>query len=98
MDNRKIAMILLKVEMDDLADAEMLADWAKEIEAAGDMGLAGNMRIRAKNRMTQADECKRTFYTVSQRSEPGEMDDFYKDMLEMHLMETHERVRNKLAE
>ena len=38
MDNKKIAEMLLKVQMDDLKDADMLVDYAGIIEAEGTVG------------------------------------------------------------
>ena len=69
MDNKKIASMLLKVQMDDLKDADMLVDYAEAAEREGDTAIATAMYARAKNRLAQMNECKRTIESVMLRAE-----------------------------
>lgn len=69
MDNKKIAGMLLKVQMDDLKDADMLIDYAEIASREGDSNVANAMYARAKNRLTQMNECKRTIESVMARAE-----------------------------
>lgn len=69
MDNRKIAGMLLKVQMDDLKDADMLMDYAEAAKREGDTTIANAMYTRAKSRLSQANECKRTIDSVMMRAE-----------------------------
>ena len=69
MDNKKIAEMLLKVQMDDLKDADMLVDYAGIIEAEGDSSIASALYTRAKNRLSQMNECRRTIESVMARAE-----------------------------
>jgi len=67
MDNKKIAEKLFKVQMDDLKDAEMLADYAKCIADEGDTSISAALYTRAKQRMTQSMEMDRHIETVMER-------------------------------
>ena len=69
MDNKKIASMLLKVQMDDLKDADMLVDYAEAATREGDTAIATAMYARAKNRLAQMNECKRTIESVMARAE-----------------------------
>lgn len=69
MDNKKIAGMLLKVQMDDLKDADMLIDYAEIASREGDSNVASAMYSRAKNRLAQMNECKRTIDSVMARAE-----------------------------
>lgn len=69
MDNKKIAGMLLKVQMDDLKDADMLIDYAEEAKREGDASIASAMYTRAKQRLSQMNECKRTIDSVMMRAE-----------------------------
>lgn len=69
MDNKKIAGMLLKVQMDDLKDADMLIDYAEEAKREGDASIASAMYARAKQRLSQMNECKRTIDSVMMRAE-----------------------------
>ena len=69
MDNKKIAGMLLKVQMDDLKDADMLVGYAEAAEREGDTAVASAMYTRAKNRLAQMNECKRTIEGVMNRAE-----------------------------
>lgn len=69
MDNKKIAGMLLKVQMDDLKDADMLIDYAEIIANEGDASVATAMYNRAKSRLAQMNECKRTIESVMMRAE-----------------------------
>ena len=69
MDNKKIAGMLLKVQMDDLKDADMLIDYAEKIAAEGDTSIANGLYTRAKTRLSHMEECKRTIDSVMMRAE-----------------------------
>ena len=69
MDNKKIAGMLLKVQMDDLKDADMLIGYAEAAKAEGDTAIANAMYTRAKNRLAQMNECKRTIDSGVMRAE-----------------------------
>ena len=69
MDNKKIAGMLLKVQMDDLKDADMLMDYAEAIAREGDGTTASALYARAKSRLNQMNECKRTIENVMLRAE-----------------------------
>lgn len=69
MDNKKIAGMLLKVQMDDLKDADMLIGYAEAAEREGDTAVASAMYTRAKNRLAQMNECKRNIDSVMNRAE-----------------------------
>ena len=69
MDNKKIAGMLLKVQMDDLKDADMLIDYAEIAAREGDSNVASAMYSRAKARLNQMNECKRTIDSVMARAE-----------------------------
>ena len=69
MDNKKIAGMLLKLQMDDLKDADMLMDYAQAIAAEGDSSIANSLMQRAKNRLNQMHECRRTIESVMMRAE-----------------------------
>ena len=49
MDNKKIAEMLFKVEMDDLKDADMLIGYAEKGAAEGDSTIASALYQRAKS-------------------------------------------------
>lgn len=100
MNNRKIAEMLLKVEMDDLTDAEMLAGYAHEASVMGDTSIAAALAARAKQRLSYMEECKRSIETVLKRieAEGGEnADNVYKELLERHIESTVERIHSMLA-
>jgi len=69
MDNVKIASMLLKLQMDDLKDADMLAGYAKAIENEGDSNIASALYARAKARLNHVEEDKRTIESVMMRAE-----------------------------
>lgn len=97
MDNKKIAEKLLVVEMDDLQDAEMLAEYAHEINAMGDAAIAGSLAQRAKMRLQHMAECKRTVETVIARLEAEGMEapgSVYKDLLDSHIEKQIARVHS----
>ena len=101
MDNKKIASMLLKVQMDDLKDAEMLLDYGEAAEREGDTAVASAMYTRAKNRMAQMNECKRTIESVMMRAEqeaaingtPMNSSDVYMQLTKNYVDEWEERIR-----
>ena len=99
MNNRKIVELLLSVQMDDLNDAEMLAHYASKIHEAGDTEIARAMASRAKARLTQMGDCKRTIDIVMQRiaaEGDGTEEGMYKELLEDFVDKRAEKVRGML--
>lgn len=104
MDNKKIAEILLKVQMDDLKDADMLVGYAEKVAAEGDTSIASALYARAKNRLSQMNECKRTIESVMMRAEQeasmngtsvstdGIYSELYKDWINSWEEKVHARV------
>lgn len=96
MDNEKIANILMKVQADDMKDAEMLTDWAEEAKEAGDMAIASALAARAKARLNQMYETERSIKSVLARmTDQGETIDF-KSLYEKHLSHSAEKLTEKL--
>lgn len=101
MNNKRIAEIVLKVQMDDLADAQMLAEYAHEVSMLGDNALAQSMAQRSKMRLSQMSECERAVGTVMQRIEAEgteSAESVYKELLEKHLEYSAEKVHRMLEE
>lgn len=104
MENKKIAAILFKIQMDDLKDADMLADYAKEVYEYGDNSLAESIVGRAKLRLQHMSECDKHIQTVMQRiamESPEEAsmvseDNLYSIMYKDYLTTWTEKVRMKL--
>ena len=104
MDNKMIAGLLLKLQMDDLKDADMLVDYAEKISAAGDTSLATSIYARAKNRLNQMNECKRTIESVLMRAEQeasmnGESfpsGAVYAELYNDWIASWEEKIRNKM--
>lgn len=98
MDNHKIAGILMKIQSDDLKDAEMLTDWAEEVKEAGDMSIAQALASRAKARLSQMAECERSIESVLSRiTDDGEKID-YKALYNKHINHSAEKLKNRLNE
>lgn len=104
MDNQKIAEILLKLQMEDLNDADMLAEYAKEIEELGDVAIAQAIANRAKTRLSQMAECDHSIKLLMQRvqsdkaakGEPFNEDSLYAVLYKKHVESNADRVRKKL--
>lgn len=104
MDNKKIAEILFKLHMDDLKDAEMLADYAKCVSDAGDASIASALYARSKTRLNQASECERHIASVMERMQEeaaamGEAYDpnaIYTDMYNNWIDTWTDKVKRKL--
>ena len=104
MDNKMIAGLLLKVQMDDLKDADMLADYAAAIAAEGDTSIATALYSRAKSRLSQMNECKRTIDSVMMRAEQeasmtGEsmsVDGVYAELYKDWINSWEEKIRSKM--
>lgn len=98
MDNHKIAQILLKIQMDDLNDARMLAEYAHEIADAGDAAVSAAVASRAKARLSQMHECTHSVRNVISRMESeGNMPDVYASLYKTHVEHEGEAIR-KLIE
>lgn len=104
MDNKKIAGMLLKVQMDDLKDADMLIGYAEEAEREGDASIASAMYSRAKTRLNQMNECKRTIESVMMRAQQeaavtGETvstDSIYSELYNDWINSWEEKLRSKM--
>ena len=104
MDNKKIAEYLLKVQMDDLKDADMLTGYAEKIAAEGDTSIANAMYSRAKMRLNHMEECKRTIDSVMLRAkneasmtgESVNTDGIYSELYNDWIDSWAEKVRSKL--
>ena len=98
MDNQRIAGILMKVQSDDLKDAEMLTDWAEEVKESGDMSIAGALASRAKARLNQMAECERSIESVLMRiTDEGEKID-YKMLYNKHINHAADKLKARLNE
>lgn len=103
MDNKKIAGILLKVQMDDLKDADMLMDYADAVAREGDSATASALYSRAKTRLNQMNECKRTIENVMMRAEqegamngePVSTDGIYAELYNKWIDSWEEKLRNR---
>lgn len=104
MDYKKIAGMLLKVQMDDLKDADMLVDYAEKIAAEGETSIASAMYARAKSRLAQMAECKRAIESVMTRAEQeASMNgtsvataDIYSELYKDWINSWEESLRNKM--
>ena len=104
MDNKKIAELLLKVQMDDLTDADKLVDYAHKIAAEGDSSIASALMSRAKSRLTQMNEDKRTIESVMMRAEQeaamngvtASTSDIYAEVCKDWVDSWEEKIRSKL--
>ena len=104
MDYKKIAGMLLKVQMDDLKDADMLVDYAEKIAAEGDTSIANGLYARAKNRLANFAECKRTIDSVMSRAEqeaamngtPIHTNDVYSELYNEWINSWEESLKSKM--
>lgn len=104
MDNKKIATMLLKVQMDDLKDADKLVDYAGIIASEGDTSIASTLYQRAKTRLNQMNEDKRTIESVMMRAEQEAQmngvtmstNDIYADVCKNWVESWEEKIRAKL--
>lgn len=104
MDNLKIAEMLFKLQMDDIRDAEMLADYAAKISDLGDQSIGAAIYTRAKARLNQSMECERTIKTVMDRVKAEkaaegmdyDVNNIYADMYNSYIEGWTDKVRRKL--
>ncbi|MBO7714442.1 MAG: hypothetical protein J6S85_12775 [Methanobrevibacter sp.] len=104
MDNKKIAGMLLKIQMDDLKDADMLIDYAETIASEGDTSIATALYSRAKTRLSQMEDCKRTIDSVMTRAKneaamngtPLETDTVYSELYNNWINEWEHKLRQKV--
>ena len=104
MDNVRIAEIVLKLQMDDLKDAQMLSDYAEEVKQIGDTAIASALNNRAKSRLNLMSECERTIAALMQRikdenaingTEISE-ENLYSELYKKYLNYQSEKVREKI--
>ena len=67
MKSKKIIEILLKLQMDDLRDAEMLADYAENMKEMGEHSIASSLASRAKQRLNQVTECENSIHNMMEK-------------------------------
>ena len=96
MDDNKIAEMFLKLEMDDLKDASMLADYAKKLHEAGESTMASYMSNRAMSRLSHVDEAKQHIHNVMARSGVSMSQNMYEEILEQYVREETERIKHCL--
>ena len=104
MDNKKIAGMLLKIQMDDLKDADKLVDYARMIADEGDTSIASALYARAKTRLNQVEEDKRSIEAVMMRAEqeaaangiPMTAGDIYKDITTEWVESWEEKIRSRM--
>ena len=104
MDNKKIAGMLLKIQMDDLKDADKLVEYARIIADEGDTSVASALYARAKTRLNQMAEDKRTIESIMMRAEqeaaangiPMTTGDIYKDITMEWVESWEEKIRSKM--
>lgn len=104
MDNMKIAGMLLKVQMDDLKDADKLVEYATMAENEGDTNTASALRARAKARLNQISEDKRQIENVMARAEQEaamngttiSVNDIYADVTKSWISEWEEKIVRKM--
>ncbi len=104
MDNKKIASMLLKLQMDDLKDADMLTTYAMNIANEGDTNIATALYARAKARLNHVEEDKRTIESVMMRAEqeaamngtPMNTSDVYAKITKDYVDEWEEKIRRKM--
>ena len=106
MDNKKIASMLLRVQMDDLKDADKLVDYATAIASEGDSSIASALYARAKTRLNQMNEDKRTIESVLMRAEQEAAmngtsittSDIYADVCKDWVESWEEKIRSKMMQ
>ena len=104
MDNKKIAGMLLKIQMDDLKDADKLTECARSIAEEGDTSIASALYARAKTRLNQVEEDKRSIEAVMMRAEqeaaangiPMTAGDIYKDITTEWVESWEEKIRSRM--
>jgi DNA-binding protein H-NS len=67
MKSKKIIEVLLKLQMDDLKDAEMLKDYAEEMKELGEHSIAASLASRAKQRLNQVTECENSIHNMMEK-------------------------------
>lgn len=104
MDNKKIAEMLFKLQMDDLRDADMLADYAKQIADMGDAAISSMLYARSKARLSQMTENQRHVDNVMERvreeceamGEAWNPDAIYHDLYGAYIEGWTEKIKHKL--
>ena len=89
--------------MDDLKDADMLMDYADAVARKGDSATASALYSRAKTRLNQMNECKRTIENVMMRAEqegamngePVYTDGIYAELYNNWISSWEEKLRNR---
>lgn len=98
--HKEIAEILLKIQMDDLQDAQMLYDYAEEIAEHGDMALAQAINTRAKQRLDMYNDCSHSIEAVLERArmngEAQDTDSMYGAICKEYLNHWFEKTKQKV--
>ena len=93
-----IAELLLNVEMDDLKDAGMLAEYAEQAEDIGDSAISQALIARSKNRLALMNECQNSIKNLMTRDghEMTAIESVYEELLKKYTENEAERIRLKL--
>ena len=70
----KLMKLLVKTQMDDYKDAQMLTDYAEEAKELGNSEIASYFASRAKNRMTTAQELDRHIESLTREINASDSD------------------------
>ena len=98
---KEVAKILLKVQMDDLEDAQMLYEYAEEIREEGDEAIAQAIKQRALHRLEQYSECERSITSVLERARAqgeGASEVLYSEICKEYLSHWYDKVKLKIDE
>lgn len=101
MDYIKLLEMMVKVQMDDLTDADMLIDYAKKAEIAGSMEMYQKFAARAKARIQSYDSCTAEIDSIVQRMKSenpaAEEKAVLYDIQSMYVNDWKERIKDRLA-
>lgn len=82
--NHKLMKMLVKIQMDDYKDAQMLTEYAEEAKELGNSEIASYFASRAKNRMTTAQDLDRHIESLSRELNMSDGDDGGENPHEMY--------------
>lgn len=101
MEYMKLLEIMTKVQMDDLTDAEMLMDYAKESMEYGSEEIHNKLLNRAKTRMQNYDTCSADIENIisKMKAEDPEINEkaVMYDMQKYYITDWKNRIKDKIA-
>lgn len=101
MDGVKLLEMMVKVQMDDLTDADMLADYAKKAMDAGSMDLYQKFTARAKARIQSYENCTEEMDAIIQKmkAEDPTMDEksVLYDIQNMYVHDWKNRIKDRIS-